>query len=481
MLFNSLGFLWFFPLVTVVYFAVPHRFRVAVVAVASLWFYWMWRPAYLLVLGACILSAYVGARLIAGGSGSRRNAGLVGAIAVPLGLLLVFKYYNFAADTVTALARRMDSSLAAPHLRLALPVGISFFTFKTISYLADVHRGTLPPERNPLRLTAYISFFPQILAGPIERAGNFLPQLDRRRTFDYSRVTDGLALMLWGLFKKAVIADRLAVMVNQVYMEPTGFSGLPLIVATYAYAFQIYCDFSGYSDMAIGAARVLGFTTMRNFDRPYESASVGEFWRRWHLSLSTWFRDYVYIPLGGSRVPRITWGRNVLVVFLLSGLWHGSYWTFIIWGALHGLYLIGERVLLNPLESRFAERFGEGRLSRLVGPLKVVLTFHLVAFAWIFFRAKTVSDAFYVAGHLFEGLERGLAPVTTLFSPADLAWAIVLIAVLETVHAIQRRGSAVAWVARRPVWIRWAVYAALVLAIINLRPQYAAQFIYLQF
>jgi D-alanyl-lipoteichoic acid acyltransferase DltB (MBOAT superfamily) len=451
-----------------------------VVTAASLWFYGMWQPAYLLVPGACIGAAYVGARMIAAGEGARRRAWLVGAVAVPLGLLLLFKYYNFVADTLTGLSRRVDSSFAAPHLRLALPVGISFFTFKTLSYLADVHKGRLAPESNLLRLSAYISFFPQILAGPIERAGAFLPQLDRTRDFDYARVTNGLALMLWGLFKKAVIADRLAVMVNQVYSQPGEFTGLPLIVATYAYAFQIYCDFSGYSDMAIGAGRVLGFTTMRNFARPYESASVGEFWRRWHISLSSWFRDYVYIPLGGSRVSKVRWARNVLVVFLISGLWHGSAWTFILWGALHGLYLIGERAL-RPVGALVASRLGWGPLAWLGRPLKVFLTFNLISFAWIFFRAPTVSEALYIAGHLFEGLGRGLTPVVTLFNPADLLWAIILITILEAVHAIQRRGSAVAWMARRPLWIRWAVYAALVLGIINLRPHYAAQFIYLQF
>lgn len=480
MLFNSFDFLWFFPLVVAVYFAAPHRWRTAVLLVASFWFYAARQPAYLLILLACIAAAYGGALLIERSRTGYRAASLVLALAVPLGVLLVYKYYNFVADTLQQLGRRMDSSVHVPLLRLALPVGISFYTFKTISYVADVAKGVQPAERNPLALATYLSFFPQILAGPIERAGNFLPQLARNHRFEYRRVADGLALMLWGLFKKAVVADRLAVIVNQVYTDPTEYSGLPLIVATYAYAFQILCDFSGYSDMAVGAAKVLGFSTMRNFDRPYASASVGEFWRRWHISLSTWFRDYVYIPLGGNRVPVWKWGRNVVVVFLLSGLWHGSYWTFVIWGGLHGLSLVVER-LLRPVGVRFAAATGLDAVPQFQKGLRVALTFHLVTFAWIFFRASTVTDAFYVAGHLFDGALWGLTPVLTTFKAFDLLMGAVLVALLLAAQLIRRSGSGVAWLARRPAWVRWAVYAALVLAVINLRPAQTAQFIYLQF
>ncbi|MBD3393326.1 MAG: MBOAT family protein [Chitinivibrionales bacterium] len=480
MLFNSLDFLWFFPLIAVVYFSTPAAWRIVVLLAAGLWFYASWEPSYLLILFACIFAAHFGALAIDRSSQRRRTFWLVISMLIPFGMLLAFKYYNFFADTVQQLGRRIDSSFNPPLLRFALPVGISFFTFKTMSYLFDVHRGATPAEHSFLKTATYVSFFPQILAGPIERAGNFLPQLDRKHAVDAGRITDGLALMLWGLFKKAVIADNLAVVVNWVYLAPENYKGLPLIVATYTYAFQIYCDFSGYSDMAIGAARVLGFSTMKNFNRPYAATSVGEFWRRWHISLSTWFRDYVYIPLGGNRVALWKWTRNVMIVFLISGLWHGSYWTFIIWGGLHGLFLVGER-LLTPAFSRAAQTVRLNTYPRVVTALRVGLTFNLVAFSWVFFRSETVGDALYITQHLFEGLDRGFTEALAVFRSDDLILAAILVAVLFTAQYIRRAQGALEWLRRRPSYVRWAVYAVLVLAIVNLRPEHNTGFIYLQF
>jgi D-alanyl-lipoteichoic acid acyltransferase DltB (MBOAT superfamily) len=482
MLLNSFEFLWFFPLITAIYFAAPQRWRTTVLFAAGMWFYMAWKPVLVLVPLGCVAAAYTGGLLLEKrDSRGRRLARLFAAACVPLGMLLLFKYYGFFADSFESIGKQLRASWSIPALRLALPLGISFFTFKTLSYLFDVYHGKYPAQRNLLKLATYITFFPQIMAGPIERADNFIPQLDTEHQFDYRRVMDGLALILWGLFKKAVIADRLAMVANWVYLSPTEYSGFPLIIATYAYAFQIYCDFSGYSDMAIGAGRVLGFSTMRNFDQPYLSRSVSEFWRRWHISLSTWFRDYLYIPLGGSRVQLWKWGRNVLIVFLVSGLWHGSRWTFIIWGGLHGLYLLAER-LLKPSLAKVSASVGLDRHPRLKGALQLLLTFHLVTFAWIFFRADSVGDALYVVSHLFDGLGSGIMTALSLFRAEDLWFALIFVLLLEAAHLLQRRyTSGIAWLQARPMWVRWAIYAGMVLAVINLRPLYQSQFIYMQF
>jgi D-alanyl-lipoteichoic acid acyltransferase DltB (MBOAT superfamily) len=395
-------------------------------------------------------------------------------------MLLVFKYAAFFSEIARGIGSRLGAAWEIPSLRIALPVGLSFFTFKTISYIADMFYRKQPAERNIAAVATYISFFPQILAGPIERGGRFIPQLSEKVTFDYSRTVEGLRTILWGLFKKAVIADRLALLVNQVYDKPMDFSGTSLIIATYLFAFQIYCDFSGYSDMAVGTAKILGFSTMTNFERPYHARSIADFWRRWHISLSTWFRDYLYIPLGGSRVASWTWARNVLLVFLISGLWHGSAWTFIVWGGLHGIYLIAGRAAL-PLRTRLAKALGLNNHPVLMQGLRIIATFHLVTFAWIFFRAESITHAVYIITHLFQGLSFNLAIAFHNFRTADLIIAVVLIAIMEAVHVVQSGGNGMAWLFQRPVWLRWALYAAAVLAIINLRPLYQAPFIYLQF
>ena len=472
MLLNSLQFLWFFPLVTILWFSVGQRFRQYVLLSASIWFYVSWQPIFLPVLLACIVAAWFGGLYMQKPGTMLRRFATVISVLVPLAMLLFFKYYSFIIESALAVARRIDSSTTIPHMRIALPVGISFFTFKAISYLVDVRRDRIVPEKSILAVANYIAFFPQLLAGPIERAGNFIPQLAKKHVPDPGRFRDGCALILWGLFKKAVIADNLAVIVNQVYGAPQDYPGLGLIIATYCYAFQIFCDFSGYSDMAIGVARILGFNTMANFNRPYAAVSVTDFWRRWHISLSTWFRDYLYIPLGGNRTGYFRWVINVLIVFLVSGLWHGASWTFALWGALHGAFIVGERFIVKPLETA-GEKF-----PRIVHGFRVLMTFHLVTFAWIFFRASSISDALYVAGNLFNGVR---LEVLNLFAQADLVRAAILILILLTGQALRKNGSGLQWLRARPVWIRWAIFTAMVIAIINMRPLMQSGFIYLQF
>lgn len=341
MLFNSLQFLLFLPVVVALYFATPHRFRWALLLLASYYFYAAWRPEYLLLIIASTLVDYLCAlRMGRLESRRRRKKYLVLSLGSNLGLLFGFKYLTFFNESTRAVFDQLNIFYGVPTFEILLPVGISFYTFQTLSYTIDVYRGARPPERHLGIFALYVSFFPQLVAGPIERSTRLLPQFFQHHGFDAGRVQSGLRLILWGFFKKIVIADRLAVYVNAVYANPSAYDGPSLLLATYFFAFQIYCDFSAYSDIAIGSARVMGFELMQNFRRPYFARSIQEFWQRWHISLSTWFRDYVYLPLGGNRVPTWRWYTNLLLVFLVSGLWHGANWTFVVWGALHGTYLV---------------------------------------------------------------------------------------------------------------------------------------------
>src|SRR6185437_2285376 len=392
MLFNSLSFLLFFPLTTIIYFLLPHRWRWVHLLICSCVFYAALIPVYLLILFAIIAIDYVAALLIASARGQVRSAWLTLSIVANVGVLAFFKYFNFASDNLHQLANLIHWNYPVRHLGMLLPIGLSFHTFQSMAYAIEVYRGRQEPERNPGIYALYVMFYPQLVAGPIERPQHLLHQFRRRHRFDADRVMDGLRMMLWGLFKKLVIADRLATVVDAIYAQPSHAGGSYLILATWLFAVQIYCDFSGYSDMAIGAARVLGIELVRNFDRPYASQSIPEFWRRWHISLSSWFRDYLYIPLGGNRVALPRWCFNVLIVFLISGLWHGANWTFAIWGALHGGYVIASR-LSQPMRERLASTLAIDRTTTLYGVWRILVTFNLVSFAWIFFRAPTLADA----------------------------------------------------------------------------------------
>jgi D-alanyl-lipoteichoic acid acyltransferase DltB (MBOAT superfamily) len=386
------------------------------------------------------------------------------SIAANVGILAIFKYYNFLNDNVAVLFKTADWSYPVPGLGIILPVGLSFHTFQAMSYTIEVYRGNWRAERHFGIYALYVMFFPQLVAGPIERPQNLLPQFRAKHEFDYVQVTDGLKRMTWGMFKKVVIADRLSEFVNVIYDAPRAHSGATLAVATVMFAFQIYCDFSGYSDIAIGAAEVMGFRLMENFKRPYFSKSISEFWTRWHISLSSWFRDYVYISLGGNRVSTGRWRRNVMIVFALSGLWHGANWTFVIWGLLHGLYIVTGRAFA-PLRRRVVEAFNLQRFPIVLRLLQVAVTFSLVTFAWIFFRAKTVGDALYIVASMLRGAGDLRLTMASL-GGHYLLNSVLVVCLLLAVHLLQRRYRLRTVISRQPIWLRFALYDAAILAII---------------
>jgi len=489
MQFNSFEYLIFFPIVAALYFALPHRFRWILLLSASYFFYMCWKAEYaLLILLSTLVDYWAALRMGATEQRKRRRRYLVASLIVNLGLLFSFKYFNFVSHSIQGLFGGLGLSNDFPMLNVLLPVGISFYTFQTLSYTIDVYRGVREPERHFGIFAVYVSFFPQLVAGPIERSTRLLPQFFERHGFEYNRVVDGLRLMLWGFFKKIVIADRLAVYVNQVYNHPGDFSTGPLVLATYFFAFQIYCDFSGYTDIAIGSARVMGYDLMENFRRPYFARSIAEFWRRWHISLSTWFRDYLYISLGGSRVWRWRWYYNLILVFTLSGLWHGANWTFFVWGALHGAYMIMSD-LTRPMREKLVSVFRLSRRPTLRTWLQAGITFHLVLLAWVFFRANSLGDAVLILRNiaavdladLAADLTRGFYANDLSRGWFDLGVALAGIGLLLGVQLVQRRGGISSFLGTRPAWQRWGLYYAAVMAIILFGVYEHAEFIYFQF
>jgi alginate O-acetyltransferase complex protein AlgI len=480
MLFNSIPFFVFFPVVIGLYFALRGRWRLVMALLASYFFYAFARPEHLvLLLISTGVDYVVGRRLgVAEREGTRRLL-LIASLTTNLGILFVFKYLEFFVNSAFAVFN-IGSNYTAPDLGLVLPVGISFYTFQTLSYTIDIYRRRLEPEPNFLRFALFVAFFPQLVAGPIERASHLLPQLREEHAFDYYHVTSGLKLMAWGFFKKLVIADRLADYVNFVYNDPASFAGngWVFIIATYFFAFQIYCDFSGYSDIAIGAARIMGIDLRDNFRTPYFSASIREFWGRWHISLSTWFRDYVYIPLGGSRGTVRRWYINAMIVFVVSGLWHGAAWTFVVWGAIHGgLYV------LNIAYSRFNSLVDGTQRIHIPVWVGVLLTFHATCFAWVFFRANTFTDALFVLGQF-----RFLAPPSSLglldvgVGNLELALSFAVIGLLLTAELLQKVIDIPELLTRQPVAVRMASYTLFVFGITLLGTFGAQQqFIYFRF
>jgi D-alanyl-lipoteichoic acid acyltransferase DltB (MBOAT superfamily) len=369
-----------------------------------------------------------------------------------------------------------------PYLSILLPIGLSFHTFQAMSYTIEVYRGNQKAEKHFGIYSLYVMFYPQLVAGPIERPQNLLSQFRKKYDFDYDRVTDGLRLMAWGLFKKIIIADRLAIVVDMVFNNPQSHNSLGLAIATVFFSFQIYCDFSGYSDIAIGAAQVMGFKLMKNFDLPYQAKSVSDFWKRWHISLSSWFKDYLYITLGGNKVSIPRWYLNLFIVFLVSGLWHGANWTFVIWGALHGFYVISS-VIKNKFKKRF---FGEGVQLPIMSTLT---TFILVSFAWIFFRAEDLQSAMYIATHIFTGIPDLLGkainqePILGNLSASqkDIMISSALIIFLECIHYVQTKVDVKVRFKQMPIYIRWTVYYAAIILTLTMGVFKNRQFIYFQF
>lgn len=478
MLFNSIEFALFFPVVTSLYFILPHRFRWALLLAASCIFYMAFIPAYILILIFTIIVDYFAGIWIANSIGHRRRFALTMSILANCGVLAFFKYYNFLGVNLTKLLGGVHLHYSVPILSIILPIGLSFHTFQAMSYTIEVYKGRQEPVKHFGIYALYVMFYPQLVAGPIERPQNLIHQFLERHDFDYQRVTDGLKLMMWGIYKKVVIADGLSLYVDPVYNHLREYRGMHMLAATVFFAIEIYCDFSGYSDIAIGAARVMGFKLMTNFNSPYAARSISEFWRRWHISLSTWFRDYLYIPMGGNKVPLPRRYLNIFFVFLVSGLWHGANWTFVAWGALNGFYLLAG-IWTKRARTRWASSTGMSTHTTVHKVFQVTITFALVCFAWIFFRANNISDVLYVIKHIATDIPtRGFL---VGMSRPEFVMLVLSISVMEIVQFTQRRKDFLALLASQPMWVRWTIYYCLIFAILIFGQFDKKQFIYFQF
>lgn len=494
MLFNSMHFMVFFPVVTVLYFMLPHKYRWFHLLLASCYFYMSFIPIYILILFITIVIDYFAGIWIEETKGRARKAILYLSIISTCMVLFIFKYFNFFNANMTALAAFLKWNYPVEMLNWILPVGLSFHTFQSLSYVVEVYRGKQKAERDFGIYSLYVMFFPQLVAGPIERPQNLLHQFYEEHRPEYSRITHGLKRMLWGFFKKVVIADNLAVLVNYVYNDPGHHPPVVLALATVFFAFQIYCDFAGYSDIAIGSAEVLGFKLMNNFNRPYFAKSVPEFWKRWHISLSTWFKDYVYVPLGGNRVGKWRQVYNLLITFMISGLWHGAAWTFVIWGGLNGIYVAVSGLTVK-WRRRMSQVTGLARMPALHKAFQVGVVFTLICFSWIFFRAAAIGDAFLICDKIFTGIVQpwtfapnGLADITAAFSgnyyntgSHEVMAVIFFILLMELVHLLQRRSGLREMLLRKPVWVRWPAYYFLIFSILIFGEFNHNQFIYFQF
>ena len=482
MLFNTVEFAVFLPLVALLYFLFPGRWRIGLLLLASYYFYICWRWEYiLLILAQTEINYLCGLGIGRSKTQQRKKVLLVAALASTLAILFFFKYVNFAADTVASFSGAIGHPWTWTKFSFLLPVGISFHTFQTLSYTIDVYRGRVAPEKHFGKFALFVSFFPLLVAGPIERAGNLLPQFAHERKFLYGNIAIGLRLILWGLIKKMAIADRVGAAVNTVYSDPHAFPGPLLVLATFFFAIQIYCDFSGYSDIAIGAARIFGYELMTNFRMPYFSTSLGEFWQRWHISLSTWFRDYVYVPLGGSRVSGGRWAVNILAVFALSGLWHGASWTFVIWGAIHGTWLVAEKALSLPA----ARALHFLKLSSdlwFIRGVRWLIVFTIVLCSWVFFKASSVGQALSILIGFMSLHGLTFAKTLQMGLPVfELGLAFTSIALLVCVDAVwcwQPAPIQKLW-ARR--WLRWSVCIAGFYFLIFFGVYGRVEFIYFQF
>ncbi|MEK8180261.1 MBOAT family O-acyltransferase [Flavobacterium buctense] len=395
MLFNSLDFLIFFPIVCVLFFGFPTKYRWLLLLVASCYFYMYFIPIYILILAGTIVVDYFAGILIENNQGTKRRFYLILSLLANILVLAVFKYYNFFIENIEVLLAAMGSKSNLPYLSILLPVGLSFHTFQAMSYTIEVYRGNQKAEKHFGIYALYVMFFPQLVAGPIERPQNVLHQFHEHKIFTSENFVKGLKLIIWGFFMKVVVADRLALYVNAAYNNVDNHNGSTLLLATVFFSFQIYCDFAGYSSIAIGTAKIMGFDLMTNFNRPYFAKTISEFWKRWHISLSTWFRDYLYLPLGGNKVTKYRWYFNLFIVFLISGIWHGANWTFVIWGALNGGYLV-IAIVTQKFRNQCNDAIGLSKNKTLFTAFQIITTFILSSFAWIFFRANNVHDAFLI-------------------------------------------------------------------------------------
>lgn len=443
---------------------------------SSCYFYMYFVPVYMLILGFTIVVDYFAGILIEKNEGRRRKAYLIASLIANIGVLAVFKYYNFFNSVITDVLADFTYQNPIPYLSILLPIGLSFHTFQAMSYTIEVFRKKQKSERHFGIYALYVMFYPQLVAGPIERPQNMLHQFREKHDFDYNRVVDGLKLMLWGLFKKLVIADRLGIYVDAVYNNMGEHNGSSIFLATLFFSIQIYCDFSGYTDIAIGAARVMGFKLMLNFKRPVFAKSTGEHWKRWHISLSTWFKDYLYFPLGGSRVSQTRLYYNLMVVFLISGFWHGANWTYVIWGGINGFYLV-----MGMVTKKHRERFNKfitiDRYPRLLLVTQIIITFVLISLSRVFFRSASIQDALLAFKKIFT-----MPGPIFMKNPSMMLFSIMAIAILLIVESKQEfYGEKFSLLNNRKWYIRNLSYAVLIILILLLGVFDGGQFIYFQF
>lgn len=495
MSFNSVHFFIFFPLVTLTYFIIPRKIRWIWLLFSSYYFYMSWNPKYSLLLAFSTIVTYLSGLLINSSNSIKderkskqlKSFWLILSFIINLGILFLFKYFNFLSNILTKLGEISGISIVPPVFDILLPIGISFYTFQALSYTVDVYRGHIPCEKNLGKYALFVSFFPQLVAGPIEKSKNLLYQFNEFHEFDYNRIKRGLIRMLWGFFKKIFIADRLAILVNTVYNSPNDYVGFQIIIATVFFAFQIYADFSAYSDIAIGAANVLGFKLTNNFRQPYFSKSIKEFWRRWHITLGEWFRDYLYIPLGGNRKGKFRTYINIIIVFLISGLWHGASITFVIWGILHGVYqVIGN--LLMPIKHYVIRKFNIATDVFSYKLAQVIFTFILVDFAWIFFRANSLGDIKILFNHMFvfnpwlftDGSLYNLGLNSKEFLASIIGILIILI-----INLLETKIDLLDSLSHQNLVFRWLIYIVTILIILIFGVYGSGyseqQFIYFQF
>lgn len=494
MLFNSFHFLLFFPIVVLIYFVIPKKTRYIWLLFASYYFYMSWNAKYALLIALSTGITWVSGLLLEKASSIRQKKWTVAlSFLSNLGILFFFKYFDFAINNLNRILSHMGLELINNPFDIVLPVGISFYTFQALSYTMDVYRGEIAAEKNPLRYALFVSFFPQLVAGPIERSENLLSQLkeiDHKKVFHYESIVSGLYMMIWGLFQKMVIADRISIMVDHVFENAYAYGTFELFLAALGFAIQIYCDFNGYSTIAIGAARVMGFSLMDNFNTPYFATSISDFWHRWHISLSTWFRDYLYIPLGGNRCSKFKKYRNIMITFLTSGLWHGASWSFVVWGGLHGLYqIIGD--ILKPVKQKLI-RFGKvntDNFSYRFG--QIVVTFFLTTITWIFFRAGSLAEALYFIRRLFTKWNPWVLFDESLYTlgldrvEANILIVSVVVLLLVDLLKYCRNMEFSAFLMKQNLWFRWLAALALIVAVL-VYGEYgvnfdSAQFIYFNF
>jgi len=501
MVFNSVDFLVFFPIVVCIYFVIPKKMRYIWLLIASYYFYMSWNPKYAVLIALSTVITYLSGIFI-GKAGElkdekkeRRRKKLIvaGSFVTNLGILFFFKYFDFVLANINRVLGRFGVEMLDKPFDVLLPVGISFYTFQALSYTMDVYRNDIKPEKNLFKYALFVSFFPQLVAGPIERSKNLVKQVQQVHTFrlwNYENITSGAAMMLWGYFMKMVVADRLAVFVDYVFLNYAAYGATALTVAAVFFAFQIFCDFGSYSLIAVGCARVMGFSLMENFNTPYFATSIKEFWRRWHISLSSWFRDYLYIPLGGNRKGTVRKYVNLMITFLVSGLWHGASFSFVVWGGLHGLYqVIGD--VTRPFREK-ASRVLKMKTDCFSHKLlQGVVTFVLVDFAWIFFRCNSLRESFAYIMQMVKHPDPWALMNGSLYtlglSETEFGIALVALVVLLAVDLIRYRKSMqlYEYLNTQSLWFRWGVYILLTVAVFLLGiygPGYdAAEFIYFQF